>query len=72
VQRTVFTDPYVLGCALRDVINTFTREVIVGRKLIGDEQMDILDSDEVRKEINVIIEYFVEKWKSCVIDDAAG
>jgi len=70
--RTVLTDPEVLGHALRDVINTFTREVIIGRKLVGEDQLEIIDSDEVQNEVNVIIEYFVQKWQSCTIEDGGS
>lgn len=70
MSRTVQTDPIVLGHAMRDTINTYTREILVGKGLLNSEQQYILDSVVVRKEINLIINFFIEKWRFYEIDDA--
>lgn len=72
MQRVLHTEPEVLRHAFRDFVNSFTREIIVGRKLIGEDQLEILDSDEVRKEIDTIIEHFVQTWQTCTFNDDAS
>lgn len=68
-MRTVNTEPEILGHALRDILNAYTREVIVGRGLVSEQQAEILNSDELRREISALILLFVDKWTTCDMDE---